>query len=48
MNAGCATYDGCSAMTVACNHDDPNYGGTSHGWPCFVSQTISAFFGTFL
>lgn len=48
VNAGCQTYDGCSAMTVACSHDDPNYGGTNHGWPCFASQTIATFFGSFL
>lgn len=48
VNPGCQLYEGCSAMTVACNHDDPNYGGTNHGWPCFASQTIATFFASFL
>jgi hypothetical protein len=47
VNAGCQMYSGCSATTIACHHDDPNYGGTNHGWPCFASQTIASFFGSY-
>jgi polyhydroxybutyrate depolymerase len=44
VNHGCVTYQGCSAPFVFCNHDDQNYGGTNHGWPCFANQTFYTFF----
>ena len=44
VNNGCVAYTGCAAPLVFCNHDDLNYSGTNHGWPCFANQTIDAFF----
>jgi poly(3-hydroxybutyrate) depolymerase len=43
VNNGCVTYNGCSAPFVFCNHNDQNYSGTNHGWPCFANQTMYAF-----
>jgi polyhydroxybutyrate depolymerase len=47
VNAGCVEYNGCSAPTVFCNHNDPNYlengQPTNHGWPCFANQQIFEF-----
>jgi polyhydroxybutyrate depolymerase len=48
VNPGCQQYDGCSAPTLFCNHNDPHYiddrGETNHGWPCFANAQISSFF----
>ncbi len=44
VNNGCVSHTGCSAPFVFCNHDDMNYSGTNHGWPCFANQTMYAFF----
>ncbi|HKO94797.1 MAG TPA: hypothetical protein VJU61_26765 [Polyangiaceae bacterium] len=44
VNPGCVSYEGCSAPMVQCSHDDPNYGGTNHGWPCFATQAVFDFF----
>jgi polyhydroxybutyrate depolymerase len=44
VNPGCVSYGGCAAPLVQCSHDDPNYGGTNHGWPCFANQAIFDFF----
>jgi polyhydroxybutyrate depolymerase len=44
VNPGCVSYEGCSAPVVRCSHDDPNYGGTNHGWPCFATQAVFDFF----
>lgn len=41
---GCVSFDGCAAPTLFCNHDDPNYQDTNHGWPCFANQQIFEFF----
>jgi polyhydroxybutyrate depolymerase len=43
VNHGCVSYQGCTAPFVFCAHDDQNYGGTNHGWPCFANQTMYAF-----
>jgi polyhydroxybutyrate depolymerase len=43
VDNGCVSYAGCSAPFVFCSHDDQNYGGTNHGWPCFANQTMYAF-----
>jgi predicted esterase len=48
VNAGCVAYAGCAAATVFCNHDDPNYAGTNHGWPCFANSQIFEFFESVL
>lgn len=44
VNPGCVSYEGCAAPLVQCSHDDPNYGGTNHGWPCFANQAVFDFF----
>jgi hypothetical protein len=43
VNSGCVSYNGCSVPFVFCNHNDMNYSGTNHGWPCFANQTMYAF-----
>ncbi len=44
VNNGCVSYSGCSKPLVFCNHNDQNYSGTNHGWPCFANQTMYTFF----
>jgi poly(3-hydroxybutyrate) depolymerase len=41
---GCVEYQGCSKAMIWCNHNDPNYSGTNHGWPCFANKAIFDFF----
>jgi len=44
FNAGCVEFSGCSVKTRWCNHNDPNYGTTNHGIPCFGVRAIYDFF----
>ncbi len=44
VDPGCVQFEGCAAPTQFCNHDDPNYQNTNHGWPCFANQQIFNFF----
>lgn len=44
VSDGCVRYDGCRAPTAWCSHDDPAYSGTNHGWPCFATAAMHAFF----
>ena len=44
VNPGCIAYDDCEAPTIWCSHDDPQYGGTSHGVPCFAITAMYDFF----
>jgi predicted esterase len=44
VTPGCVSYRGCAAPTVWCQHDDPQYSNTNHGWPCFANALIDAFF----
>lgn len=44
VTPGCVEYRGCKAPTLWCSHDDAAYGGTNHGWPCFATPRIHAFF----
>lgn len=44
VNDGCKQYDGCTAPTVWCSHDDSAYSNTNHGWPCFATKAIFDFF----
>jgi poly(3-hydroxybutyrate) depolymerase len=44
VNAGCRSYDACSAVTIWCSHDDSAYSGTFHGIPCFYRQAVYDFF----
>jgi poly(3-hydroxybutyrate) depolymerase len=47
VNPGCVSYDGCDVPTIWCSHDDPQYGTTSHGVPCFAVKAMHDFFGSF-
>jgi hypothetical protein len=44
FNDGCVEYSGCSAKTRWCNHNDPQYGTSNHGIPCFGVRAIFDFF----
>ena len=44
VDPGCVQYDGCAEPTIWCHHNDPQYGTTNHGWPCFANAAIDAFF----
>lgn len=44
VDPGCVEYEGCAARTQFCNHDDPEYGGTNHGVPCFAAAAVFDFF----
>jgi polyhydroxybutyrate depolymerase len=41
----CVTYQGCEpGLPIAwCEHDEPTYDDTNHGWPSFASHTIADF-----
>lgn len=41
---GCVDFNGCDVKTRWCNHNDPNYGTTNHGIPCFGVRAIYDFF----
>jgi hypothetical protein len=41
---GCVEFNGCSAKTKWCNHNDPQYGTSNHGIPCFGVRAIYDFF----
>jgi hypothetical protein len=50
VNPGCITYDGCSVPTHWCSHNDNGYNSTDgrqHGWPCFATSAMAAFFQSF-
>ena len=44
FSPGCVDFSGCSVKTRWCNHNDPNYGTTNHGIPCFGVRAIYDFF----
>jgi len=46
VNNGCIRYDGCSAPTIWCSHNDPAYSNTNHGWPCFATKAMYDFFAS--
>jgi polyhydroxybutyrate depolymerase len=45
---GCVSYAGCepSLPVEWCEHAEPTYQNTNHGWPSFASAEIARFFGT--
>jgi len=47
VDAGCRIYNGCAVTTIWCSHNDPDYSGTYHGWPCFLTKAMAAFFDTY-
>lgn len=47
VSPGCVSYQGCAQPTVWCSHNDNGYNnsdGRQHGWPCFASDAMGAFF----
>ncbi len=44
VDPGCVRFDGCQMPVLWCNHNDPSYSNTNHGWPCFANQAIFDFF----
>lgn len=44
VDPGCISYDNCKVPTIWCSHNDPNYGNTQHGIPCFALKGMSDFF----
>lgn len=47
IHPGCVEYTGCAARLQFCNHDDPQYGTSNHGVPCFAAQAMFGFFDEF-
>lgn len=43
VSPGCVDFQGCSEPVTWCNHNDPQYGTSNHGIPCFASAAISDF-----
>jgi polyhydroxybutyrate depolymerase len=46
VDPGCVSYAGCQAPTIWCSHNDPAYGTTMHGVPCFGVKAMYDFFTT--
>lgn len=46
IHPGCVEFQGCSERTTWCNHDDPQYGTSNHGIPCFATSAIFDFLGS--
>ena len=46
--SNCVMYQGCDAgyPVYWCNHTDPNYSNTNHGWPAFANKFLWALFST--
>jgi polyhydroxybutyrate depolymerase len=44
VDPGCIVYQDCDQPTVWCSHNDPQYGTTNHGWPCFATRAMYDFF----
>jgi len=44
--SNCVMYQGCDAdhPVYWCNHTDPNYSGTNHGWPAFANKFLFSLF----
>jgi polyhydroxybutyrate depolymerase len=44
--SNCVEYQGCDAgfPVVWCQHTDPNYSNTNHGWPAFAPKYLFAMF----
>jgi poly(3-hydroxybutyrate) depolymerase len=47
VNPGCRDFDGCGELTRWCQHNDPQYGTSHHGVPCFGARVIKDFFDGF-
>lgn len=47
IDPGCVEFEGCSEPTFFCNHNDPQYGTSNHGVPCFATPAMMDFLGRF-
>jgi hypothetical protein len=47
IDPGCVEFQGCSEPTFFCNHNDPQYGTSNHGVPCFATPAMMDFLGRF-
>ncbi|HET7545408.1 MAG TPA: hypothetical protein VFK05_36325 [Polyangiaceae bacterium] len=47
--SNCVMYQGCDEgfPVYWCNHTDPNYSGTNHGWPAFANKFLWALFSSY-
>jgi polyhydroxybutyrate depolymerase len=47
--SNCVQYQGCDAgyPVYWCQHTDPNYGGTNHGWPRFAPNMLWSLFSSY-
>jgi len=47
--SNCVQYQGCDAgyPVYWCNHTDPNYSNTNHGWPTFAPKFVWAIFSAY-
>ncbi len=47
--SNCVEYQGCDegATLIWCNHTDPNYSGTNHGWPAFAGDFLWEYWSQF-
>lgn len=44
VDPGCKVYSNCSEPTIWCRHNDPAYGTSYHGIPCFWNDLVFEFF----
>ncbi len=44
VTPGCKVYSNCDEPTIWCRHNDPAYGTSYHGIPCFWNDTAYEFF----
>jgi polyhydroxybutyrate depolymerase len=46
--SNCVAYQGCDEgyPVIWCQHNDPNYGDTNHGWPAFAKDLLTEFLST--
>jgi len=46
--SNCVKYEGCDAgfPVYWCNHTDPNYSNTNHGWPAFANKFLYSLFSS--
>jgi poly(3-hydroxybutyrate) depolymerase len=47
--SNCVMYEGCDAgfPVYWCNHTDPNYSNTNHGWPAFANKFLWELFSSY-
>ncbi|KYF75139.1 hypothetical protein BE17_37505 [Sorangium cellulosum] len=47
--SGCVMYEGCDEgyPVYWCQHGDPNYSNTNHGWPAFAPKLLWSLFSTY-